>query len=148
VKCVSAEVIGRGEVHRPFVASVDPVVVYRLGEPGSHVPILTSVGNRARRGTGKTVDPIEQARTSEVNAGGGSAPAHGSAEFAPEPADRRRWWRVNCRDVVHEHSVLTVLVNRDRVALVGPPGESAVLSADGVGQLSTALRYAAEQARK
>ncbi len=62
--------------------------------------------------------------------------------------DRRPWWRMNCRDVVNAHRSLTVLVDRDRVVLEGPPGKSAVLPADGVERLSTALRKAAEQARK
>ncbi|MCX2731245.1 hypothetical protein OOZ19_13420 [Saccharopolyspora sp. NFXS83] len=66
----------------------------------------------------------------------------------PESADRRRWWRVLCRDVVHVRRYLTVLVNRDRVVLVGPPGRTVVLSTDGVGELSNALRRAADQARE
>ncbi|MGP4018580.1 hypothetical protein [Saccharopolyspora sp. 5N708] len=70
------------------------------------------------------------------------------AEFSPGPADRRRWWRVDCRDVANSHRFLDVLVNRDRVVLVGPPGHSAALSANGVSQLSVALRDAAVQARK
>jgi hypothetical protein len=78
----------------------------------------------------------------------GTSPVRRSAEFAPIPADRRRWWQVDCRDVFHTHRSLTVLVNRDRVVLVGPPGESAALATGGVGELSTALRNAAEQARK
>jgi hypothetical protein len=71
-----------------------------------------------------------------------------SAEFAPVPADRRRWWRVDCRDVANSRRFLDVLVNRDRVVLVGPPGHSAAFSANGLGQLSVALRDAAVQARK
>ncbi|WP_243790704.1 hypothetical protein [Saccharopolyspora gloriosae] len=66
----------------------------------------------------------------------------------PESAGRRRWWRALCRDVQHVRRYLTVLVNRDRVVLVGPPGRTVVLSTDGVGELSNALRQAAEQARK
>ncbi|PKW13525.1 hypothetical protein [Saccharopolyspora spinosa] len=71
-----------------------------------------------------------------------------SAEFPNTPADRRRWWRVDCRDVANSHRFLDVLVNRDRVVLVGPPGHSAALSVNGLGQLSDALRDAAVQARK
>ncbi|MEU6264406.1 hypothetical protein [Saccharopolyspora shandongensis] len=55
---------------------------------------------------------------------------------------------MDCRDVANSHRFLDVLVNRDRVVLVGPPGHSAVLSANGLGQLSVALRDAAVQARK
>jgi hypothetical protein len=70
------------------------------------------------------------------------------ADLAPAPADSRRWWKRHCRDVVHAQRFLTVLLNRDRVALAGPPGETAVLPADRVVQLNSALRNAAEQARK
>jgi hypothetical protein len=55
----------------------------------------------------------------------------------------RHWWRVSCRDVIDRERFLTVLIDRDRVVLVGPPGETAVLSPMQVGQLSDALREAA-----
>lgn len=58
----------------------------------------------------------------------------------------RHWWRVSCRDVINRERFLTVLIDRDRVVLVGPPGETAVLSPVQVGQLSDALREAADQA--
>jgi hypothetical protein len=58
----------------------------------------------------------------------------------------RHWWRVSCRDVINRERFLTVLIDRDRVVLVGPPGETAVLSPVQVGQLSEALREAADQA--
>ncbi|MDA3629041.1 hypothetical protein [Saccharopolyspora oryzae] len=50
--------------------------------------------------------------------------------------------------MTNAHRNLAVLVNRDEVELVGPPGHAAVLSTVGVRQLSTALRDAAMQARK
>ncbi|WP_229679989.1 hypothetical protein [Saccharopolyspora thermophila] len=50
--------------------------------------------------------------------------------------------------MANTHRVLTVLVNRDRVVLVGPPGRAAVLSRVGLAGLTTALRDAAVQARK
>lgn len=78
----------------------------------------------------------------------GSVPVPAQAGPEPEPAGPRRWWRVLCRDVLHIRRYLTVLVNRDRVVLVGPPGRTVVLSTDGVGELSNALRKAAEQARE
>ncbi|GAA3364292.1 MULTISPECIES: hypothetical protein [Saccharopolyspora] len=81
----------------------------------------------------------------EVTANAAVPEQAGSAAGSP---DRRRWWRVLCRDVGHIRRYLTVLVNRDRVVLVGPPGRTVVLSTDGVGELSSALRRAAEQARK
>lgn len=60
----------------------------------------------------------------------------------------RKVWRVNCGDVVNRERCLTVLVERNRVVLVGPPGETAVLTAGQLGQLRTALREAAEQAER
>lgn len=58
----------------------------------------------------------------------------------------RHWWRVSCRDVIDRERFLTVLIDRDRVVLVGPPGETAVLSTTQVEQLSDALREAADRA--
>ena len=52
---------------------------------------------------------------------------------------------MSCRDVIDRERFLTVLIDRDRVVLVGPPGETAVLSPTQVGQLSDALREAAGQ---
>ncbi|GAA4611310.1 hypothetical protein [Saccharopolyspora hordei] len=71
-----------------------------------------------------------------------------TAESFPASAARRRWWQVDCRDLANSRRTLAVLVNRDEVELVGPPGHAAVLSTVGVRQLSTALRDAAMQARK
>lgn len=64
----------------------------------------------------------------------------------PDHGGTEPWWRVGCRDVVNRERFLTVLIDRDRVVLVGPPGETAVLSPIQVGQLSEALRLAADQA--
>lgn len=60
----------------------------------------------------------------------------------------RQVWRINCGDVVNRERCLTVLVERNRVVLVGPPGETAVLTPGQLGQLRTALREAAEQAER
>jgi len=60
----------------------------------------------------------------------------------------RRVWRIDCGDVVNRDRCLTVLVERNRVVLVGPPGETAVLNTGQLGQLRTALREAAEQAER
>jgi hypothetical protein len=60
----------------------------------------------------------------------------------------RKVWRINCGDVVNRERCLTVLVDRNRVVLVGPPGETAVLTSGQLGQLRTALREAAEQAER
>lgn len=62
--------------------------------------------------------------------------------------DGRRVWRVSCGDVINRERCLTVLVERNQVVLVGPPGETAVLSAGQLGQLRAALREAAEQAER
>lgn len=75
-------------------------------------------------------------------------PVRRSADSRPMPGDDRRWWHVDCRDVKNTRRTLTVLANRDRVVLVGPPGDSVALPTGGVGVLSSALRKAAEQARK
>jgi len=61
---------------------------------------------------------------------------------------QRRWWRIRCSDVVDRERCLTVVVDEDRVVLVGPPGETAVLSADQLVQLRAALREAADQAER
>ncbi|GGS18742.1 hypothetical protein GCM10010171_09110 [Actinokineospora fastidiosa] len=63
-------------------------------------------------------------------------------------ADGRRVWRVSCGDVVNRDRCLTVLVEKDTVVLVGPPGETAVLTTGQLGQLRTALKEAAEQAER
>jgi hypothetical protein len=70
------------------------------------------------------------------------------AGSVPGPARPRRLLRMDCRDVSNAHRFLDVLVNRDRVVLVGPPGPPAAFTAAGAGQLATALRDAAVQARK
>jgi hypothetical protein len=66
----------------------------------------------------------------------------------PGSAEGRRVWRINCGDVINRDRCLTVLAERDRVVLVGPPGETAVLTAGQLSQLRVALREAAEQAER
>ena len=58
----------------------------------------------------------------------------------------RQWWRIGCRDVINRERYLTVLIDRDRVVLVGPPGETAVLSVNQASQLRDALREASDRA--
>lgn len=111
------------------------------------------------------MDVIERTTTSPVGTTGGAAvravAAAGPSPTSPtvqEPTDlgsgwrgstgQRRWWRIRCSDVVDRERCLTVLVDRGRVVLVGPPGETAVLSADQLAELRTALREAAEQAER
>jgi hypothetical protein len=77
--------------------------------------------------------------------------SEGSAEHRGDlhgSALGRKVWRISCGDVVNRERCLTVLVERNRVVLVGPPGETAVLTAGQLGQLRTALREAAEQAER
>ncbi len=68
-------------------------------------------------------------------------PLHGSV-------GERRVWRISCGDVINRDRCLTVLVEKNRVVLVGPPGETAVLTSGQLGQLRIALREAAEQAER
>lgn len=79
----------------------------------------------------------------------GSTPK-GSAPHAVRdvPAGGRRVWRISCGDVVNRDRCLTVLVEKDTVVLVGPPGETAVLTSGQLGQLRTALEEAAAQAER
>ncbi|OLR95606.1 hypothetical protein BJP25_00175 [Actinokineospora bangkokensis] len=60
----------------------------------------------------------------------------------------RRTWRIGCGDVADRDRCLTVLVDDDKVVLVGPPGEAAVLTTGQLGQLRAALREAAAQAER
>jgi hypothetical protein len=61
---------------------------------------------------------------------------------------RPREWRIRCQDVANRERFLTVFVEHGKVVLVGPPGESAVLSAGQLGQLRTALQEAADEAER
>ncbi|PPK68137.1 hypothetical protein V5P93_000041 [Actinokineospora auranticolor] len=60
----------------------------------------------------------------------------------------RRVWRIACGDVINRDRCLTVLVEKNKVVLVGPPGETAVLTAGQLVQLRNALQEAAEQAER
>ncbi|MEC3973682.1 hypothetical protein [Amycolatopsis sp. H20-H5] len=51
-------------------------------------------------------------------------------------------WSVSCRDLAGRRRDLTVFVNSDKVVLVAPPGEAAVLGPLDVGRLRAALRDA------
>ena len=107
------------------------------------------------------MDLIERAVTTT---GGPAAPAVATTDGSSPPPSvqestdldsgwrgttgHRRWWRIRCSDVVDRERCLTVMVDQGRVVLVGPPGETAVLSADQLVQLRAALREAAEQAER
>ena len=53
-----------------------------------------------------------------------------------------RWW-VDCLDPFGRDRAMTVLVEHDRVVLVAPPGETAVLSPQQTRRLHRALDRAA-----
>ncbi|GAA3366876.1 hypothetical protein GCM10020366_72000 [Saccharopolyspora gregorii] len=111
MKCVSAEVIGGGEVHRRSSSAVEPFIAYRL-PPAFDAFNLVIGSNRARRGTRTAVDGMTESDPRggvEVTANAAVPEQAGSAAGSP---DRRRWWRVLCRDVGHIRRYLTVLVNR------------------------------------
>ncbi|HEY3753339.1 MAG TPA: hypothetical protein VGL80_29470 [Pseudonocardiaceae bacterium] len=61
---------------------------------------------------------------------------------------RSRQWRIRCQDVANRERFLTLFVEHGRVVLVGPPGESAVLTAGQLHQLRTALQEAADEAER
>lgn len=58
----------------------------------------------------------------------------------------RKEWSVSCRDIAGRKRDLTVLVSRDKVVLVAPPGETAVLTPLDAGRLRAVLRDAAADA--
>ncbi len=51
-------------------------------------------------------------------------------------------WSVGCRDLSGRRRDVTVFVSQDKVVLVAPPGEAAVLGPLDVGRLRAALRDA------
>lgn len=83
-----------------------------------------------------------------------ASPAQGEQADAPSLRDLqgsfegRQVWHISCGDVINRDRCLTVLVDQNKVVLVGPPGETAVLSRGQLGQLRDALREAAEQAER
>lgn len=76
------------------------------------------------------------------------APAtHLSSVPSPSESARKatnQVWRVQCGDVINRDRCLTVLVEEGDVVLVGPPGETARLSAGQLGELRAALNEAWE----
>jgi hypothetical protein len=65
-----------------------------------------------------------------------------------EQDGRGRQWRIRCQDVANRERFLTVLVEHGRVVLVGPPGETAVLTSGQLNQLRAVLHEAAEEAER
>jgi hypothetical protein len=72
----------------------------------------------------------------DVNMGVGERPAGG------------RQWRIRCQDVAGRERSVTLFVEHGKVVLVGPPGESAVLTPGQLGELRSALREAADEAER
>lgn len=54
-------------------------------------------------------------------------------------------WAIKCRDIGGKRQEVTVFTSGDRVVLVAPPGETAVLAPLDVGRLRAALRDAVLQ---
>ncbi|SDJ41885.1 hypothetical protein SAMN05192558_11961 [Actinokineospora alba] len=79
---------------------------------------------------------------------GGRPAGHPRADVLHGSVAGRRVWRVSCGDVINRDRSITVLVEKNKVVLVGPPGETAVLTSGQLGQLRTALKEAAEQAER
>ena len=77
-----------------------------------------------------------------------SEPELGVTVGVGEQAARGRQWRIRCQDVANRERFLTVLVEHGRVVLVGPPGETAVLTSGQLGQLRAVLHEAAEEAER
>ena len=77
-----------------------------------------------------------------------SEPGLGVTVGVGEQAARGRQWRIRCQDVANRERFLTVLVEHGRVVLVGPPGETAALTAGQLGQLRAVLHEAAEEAER
>lgn len=57
-------------------------------------------------------------------------------------------WRIHCSDMINRDRCVTVFVDDGEVVVVGPPGETARLSAGQVGQLRAALNEAAKLAER
>ena len=51
-------------------------------------------------------------------------------------------WAISCRDLAGRKREMTVFVSSDKVVLIAPPGEAAVLAPLDVGRLRAALRDA------
>lgn len=77
-----------------------------------------------------------------------SEPKFGIDMGVGEQGQRARQWRIRCQDVANRERFITLFVEHGRVVLVGPPGESAVLSPGQLNQLRAALQEAADEAER
>lgn len=78
----------------------------------------------------------------------GVAVQEGAAGDGHDPRATRGEWRIRCQDILSRDRAIAVFVRSGRVLLVGPPGETAVLSSEELGELRTALDQAAEEAER
>ena len=97
------------------------------------------------------VDSIPAARAGHPRPVRTAARSAGMPQLTdPRAAAVRRYesgqlvWRVQCGDMINRERCVTVLVQDDQVVLVGPPGETARLTAGQLGQLRAALNEAAK----
>jgi hypothetical protein len=77
-----------------------------------------------------------------------SGPEFGVNMGVDDRPARSRQWRIRCQDVANRERFVTLFVEHGRVVLVGPPGESAVLSPGQLNQLRAALQEAADEAER
>jgi hypothetical protein len=153
--------IGCAELSRPLSVGVTPIgaetphcgrigrsLVFRKqsSTEGSEVvdllePALAMVNSQAAGSTRPARRPEPELREFDRRFRSG-------IETGSEPVRRNRQWRVHCKDVANRERFLTVLVENGRVVLVGPPGETAVLSAGQLVQLRAVLREAADEAER
>lgn len=56
--------------------------------------------------------------------------------------EQRDEWAVPCRDLSGRRREMTIFASTDRVVVVAPPGETAILAPLDVGRLRAALRDA------
>jgi hypothetical protein len=97
-------------------------------------PVISTSGVNPAGATG--LPSPDSDPESGVNMGVGERPAHG------------RQWRIRCQDVADRERFVTLFVEHGRVVLVGPPGESAVLTPGQLSLLRSALQEAADEAER
>jgi hypothetical protein len=75
-----------------------------------------------------------------------TAPGRGARPRPLQPTEADSHWWVECVDPFGRCRAMNVVVQRDRVVVVAPPGQAAVLSADQTRLLGSALDRAATRA--
>ncbi|MFC4005168.1 hypothetical protein ACFS2C_26820 [Prauserella oleivorans] len=123
--------------------------------------VHSATAGRAARGAATATAPARpgsigekaRQRLSPVPSVAG-APSLPASVADPRAADVRRYeggqvvWRVQCGDLISRERCVTVFVDNGEVVLVGPPGETARLTATQLGQLRAALGEAAKLAER